>query len=187
MTHDTEPCDRGFPNHELREGTVEATVMDLARTYGAARRRLDGLNRDRILTSEDERLAECDAHAEANERLAAGQERDDRTMGFTGTTCASSGEDTVDQRFGHAHLRHQEVLVARKRLDAQYERAAWEVEETHRALLSAACDLAAVDEEDGSTEARVDSFDVLPGGGSNGALTFDGPVKALGDEGTSAA
>lgn len=149
--------------------TPEEVVVEHARRYDEARREAERLHRERILTGEEERLAECDAHAEANERLAVGRERDDRTMGFTGTAAAPSGEESPDPRTGRAYLHHQGLVVERKRLEALCDRADRYRDEAHGALLAATADLAPSTVEESDGEGPEEGFDLLPGGGEGAA------------------
>ena len=148
--------------------TPERVVVDRARCYEEARREAERLHRDRILAGEEERLAECEAHAEANHRIATVRERDDLTMGFTGTGGAPSDGDRPDPRSGRSHLRHQGLVVERKRLEALCDRADRQMEEAHGALLAAAGALVsaeAAEESDG--EGPEAGFDVLRGEGED--------------------
>lgn len=158
----------------MDDQTPKEVVVECALGYEQARREAERLHRERTLTWEEERLAECDAHAEANERLAVGRERDDRTMGFTGTAAAPSGEDVPDPRTGRAYLHHQGLVVERKRLEARLERAEREKDEAHAALLSAAADLGSATVEGGDDAGREDGFDLLPGGGEAALSTVVG-------------
>jgi len=166
---------------------AEEMVVDHARRYGEARRLAEQLHHEKVLTAEEERLAECDAHAEANERLADGRERDDRTMGFTGTAAAPSGEDAPDPRTGRAYLHHQGLVVDRKRLEARLDRAEREMDEALGALLSAATGLAPATVEGGDDVAQEEGFDLLPGGGEDAQSRAVEPEEASSAEATSAA
>ena len=155
---------------ESRKPPTEAEVLDSARCYADARQRTEVLHRKRTLAVEAERLADCDFHDVSNERLTANLEADDRAMGFTAAVDGPSGVGGVDDYpTGKAHLAYERHLAARKRLDAECDQAARELEEALGVLLTGASGL--VEDTDGSEENSSDDegLNLLVGGGAGQA------------------
>ncbi len=154
--------------------TSDAEVLERARCYAIARQRASRLERDRVLASEEERLADCDYHRAFNDRLVDNLAADDRTMGFTGTTGVPSGDGPLDRETGAAWHGFQVLVEARSRLDVLCEQANRQVQEAQEALMSAAAALV-VESEAGERDGGHDEgFDLLVGGGT-GAATLDEP------------
>ena len=153
--------------------TPDAEVLERARCYAIARRRASRLERDRVLASEEERLADCDYHRAFNDRLVDNLAADDRTMGFTGTTGVPSGDGPLDRETGAAWHGFQVLVEARSRLDVLCEQANRQVQEAQEALMSAATALAA-DSEEGD---RDEGFDLVVGGGTEAATPDEMDVE----------
>ena len=146
--------------------TPEAEVLEHARRYALAHQGSGRLQRERVLAIEDERLAECDLHAASNDRLAVNLASNNRTMGFTGTTVAPSGDGPLDRETGAASHRFQVLLEARERLDVLCDRAKRQVNEAHEALVSATAALAVDPEKSQNTGGHDEGFGILVGGGT---------------------
>jgi len=156
---------------ESRKPSTAAEVEAGAWSYANARRRTEVLHRKRTLAVEAERLADCDFHDAANERLTANLEADDRAMGFTAAVDGPSGVGGVhDYPTGKARLAYERHLAARKRLDAECDQADRELEEALGVLLTAASGL--VEDADGSEDHSPDNegFNLLVGGGAGQAV-----------------
>ncbi len=152
----------------------EAKVVEIARRYALASQKARRLERDRVLAGEEERLAECDYHKASNDRLADNLVADDRTMGFTGTTEATSGDGPMDRKTGAAWHGFQVLMEARSRLDVLCEQANRQVKEAQEALMSATAVLLGDFEEGELHGGRDEGFDLLVGGGT-GAATPNEP------------
>ena len=152
--------------------TPDAEVLGRARCYAIARQKASRLERDRVLASEEERLADCDYHRASNDRLVDNLAADDRTMGFTGTTGVSSSDGPLDRATGAAWHRFQVLVEARSRLDVLCEQANRQVQEAQEALMSATAALVAESEEGERDGGHDEGFDLLDGGGTR-AATLD--------------
>ena len=152
---------------------LEAKVLERARRYALVSQKARWLERDRVLVSEEERLAECDYHRASNDRLADNLVADDRTMGFTGTTRVTPGDGPLDHETGVAWHGFQVLVEARSRLDVLCEQANRQVQEAQEALMSAATALAA-DSEEGD---RDEGFDLVVGGGTEAATPDEMDVE----------
>ena len=151
---------------ESRKPSTETEVLDGARCYAKARQRAEVLHRKQTLAVEAERLADCDFHDASNERFTANLEAGDRAMGFTAAVDQPSGVGGVDDYpTGKAHLAYERHLAARRRLDAECDQAARELEEALGVLLTAASGLA--EDTDGSEDHRSDAegLNLLVGSG----------------------
>ena len=152
----------------------DAEVLECARCYAIARQKASRLERDRVLASEEERLAECDYHRAFNDRLVDNLAADDRTIGFTGTTGVSSGDGPLDRETGAAWHALQVLVEARSRLDVLCEQANRQVQEAQEALMSATAALVVGFEEGERDGGHDEGFDLLVGGGTK-AATPDEP------------
>jgi len=169
------------------EAAAEQQVLEVARGYARAQQWAGELHRARVLAIEDERLADCDFHAASNDRFADNLAADDRTMGFTGTTVAPSGDGPMDGASGAASHRYQVLLEARKRLDVLCDRADRELDEAHGALLATTVGLlpsgeARVEEGTVSEEPAEDreaGFDLLVGGGTDAAAEVEAGAEGV--------
>ena len=153
--------------------TSEELVVARARDYDEARQRATGFHRDRVLAIEEERFADCDFHAASNNRFADNLTADDRTMGFTGTTEAPSGDGPLDRQSGEARHRFEVLQEARQRLDVLCDRADRELDEAHGALLAATEGLAAEAAEE-DENGHVEGFDLVVGGGADAEAAVTG-------------
>ena len=159
--------------------TSDAEVLERARCYAIARQRASRLERDRVLASEEERLADCDYHRASNDRLVDNLAADDRTMGFTGTTGVSSGDGPLDRETGAAWHRFQVLVEVRNRLDVLCEQANRQVQEAQEALMSATADLA-VDSEEGDYDGgRDEGFDLLVCEGTEVAVSDEADAEGV--------
>ncbi|MBH99276.1 MAG: hypothetical protein CL467_01585 [Acidimicrobiaceae bacterium] len=145
--------------------TPEDVVLKRARQYALSRQEAERLCRDRVLATEEERLAGCDLHAVSNDRFAVNLEADGRTVGFTGTTRVPSGDGPIDRETGAASHRYQVLLEARERLDVLCDRAVRQADEAHEALISATIALAVHAKESENDYCNDEEFDLLAGGG----------------------
>ena len=169
------------------EAAAEQQVLEVARGYARAQQWAGELHRARVLAIEDERLADCDFHAASNDRFADNLAADDRTMGFTGTTVAPSGDGPMDGASGAASHRYQVLLEARKRLDVLCDRADRELDEAHGALLATTVGLLPSGEahvEEGTVseepdEDREAGFDLLVGGGTDAAAEVEAGAEGV--------